>query len=68
MATDERTRQTNEEIIDDEYLRNPDPHQKQVENFLKPLEAHWDLIRDVLLWKKPSYSLLVFIAVNGIFW
>jgi len=61
-------RETNDNNIDQEYLRDPDPHQHQVERFLKPLEPHWDFIRDVLLWKKPVYSLLIFIAVNGLFW
>lgn len=58
---------TTQQNIDDEFLQDPDPHQKRVEIFFKPLEAKWDFIRDVLLWKKPVYSLCIFIVVNGIF-
>ncbi|XP_031568692.1 reticulophagy regulator 3-like [Actinia tenebrosa] len=58
---------TTEQIIEDDYLQDPDPHQKRVEIFFKPLEAKWDFVRDVLLWKKPVYSLAIFIVVNGIF-
>lgn len=68
MAVQEGNLETNDNYMDQEYLRQPDPHQHRVERFLKPLESHWELIRDVLLWKKPVYSLLVFVAVNAIFW
>jgi hypothetical protein len=68
MATgDDVGESTTEENINNEYLQDPDPHQKRVEIFFKPLEAKWDFIRDVLLWKKPVYSLCIFIVVNGIF-
>lgn len=68
MAGLERIEEHLNFIDGEEYLRDPDPHQHQVESFFKPLEPHWDLIRDVLLWKKPLYSLLVFVFVNGTFW